>query len=42
VKVIDFTVATELTLEGVVLQIRGGRASALLGGPLTASRSCMP
>ena len=32
VKVIDFTVATELTLEGVVLQIRGGRVMAIEAG----------
>lgn len=30
--VIDFTVATELTLDGVVLQIRGGRVMAIEAG----------
>jgi hypothetical protein len=39
VKVIDFTVATELTLEGVVLQIRGGRVMAIEAGTVKGKAS---
>lgn len=39
VKVIDFTVATELTLEGVVLQIRGGRLMAIEAGSVKGKAS---
>ena len=39
VKVIDFTVTTELTLEGVVLQIRGGRVMAIEAGSVKGKAS---
>ncbi len=39
VKVIDFTVATELTLEGVVLQIRAGRVMAIEAGSVKGKAS---
>lgn len=39
VKVIDFAVATELTLEGVVLQIRGGRVMAIEAGSVKGKAS---
>lgn len=39
VKVIDFTVATELTLDGVVLQIRGGRVTAIEAGSVKGKAS---
>ena len=39
VKVIDFTVATELTLEGVVLHIRGGRVMAIEAGSVKGKAS---
>ena len=39
VKVINFTVVTELTLEGVVLQIRGGRVMAIEAGSVKGKAS---
>lgn len=39
VKLIDFTVSTELTLEGVVLQIRGGRVMAIEAGTVKGKAS---
>lgn len=39
VRVINFTVATELTLEGVVLQIRGGRVMAIKAGSVKGKAS---
>ena len=39
VKLIDFTVATELTLEGIVLQIRGGRVMAIKAGSVKGNAS---
>jgi hypothetical protein len=39
VKLIDFTIAAELTLEGVVLQIRGGRVMAIKAGSVKGKAS---
>ena len=39
VKVIDFSVATELTLQGVVLRIRGGRVMAIEAGSVKGKAS---
>jgi hypothetical protein len=39
VKVIDFTVATELTVEGVVLRIKGGRVIAIEAGNVKGKAS---
>ena len=39
VRVIDFTVGTELTLEGVVLRIRGGRVMAIEAGSVKGKAS---